>query len=280
MMWPLIHMELFKIFRKSRTYIAFAAIAAIILLIQTALYMDGEKYLDFVMQNLNESFEIEGNKLNGYFVCYNILQTLFVHVPLLVALVAGDMIAGEADMGTLRLLVSKPVSRIGLIWSKFAAALIYTASLLLFMATLSLFGSMILFGVNDLMVFKSDVLVILSKNDVLWRYFAAFGFAFLAMATVAALAFLLSVFADNSIGPIIATMSVVIVFTILTTMDIPFFNILKPYLFINHMLNWKGFFESPVDAGEVMKSAGILLAHIGAFFIIAVVVFQKKDILS
>jgi ABC-2 type transport system permease protein len=227
-MWPLIHMELFKIFRKSRTYIAFAAIAAIILLIQTALYMDGEKYLDFVMQNLNESFLIEGNKLNGYFVCYNILQTLFVHVPLLVALVAGDMVAGEADMGTLRLLVSKPVSRSRLIWSKFAAALIYTASLLLFMATLSLFGSMILFGVNDLMVFKSDVLVILSKNDVLWRYFAAFGFAFLAMATVAALAFLLSVFADNSIGPIIATMSVVIVFTILTTMDIPFFNVLKP----------------------------------------------------
>jgi ABC-2 type transport system permease protein len=63
-------------------------------------------------------------------------------------------------------------------------------------------------------------------------------------------------------------------------MDIPFFNAIKPFLFINHMLNWKGFFENPVDSGEVMKSAGILLAHIGVFLAIAIVVFRKKDILS
>jgi ABC-2 type transport system permease protein len=194
--------------------------------------------------------------------------------------VAGDMIAGEANMGTLRLLASKPVSRSGLVWSKFAATLIYTASLLLFMALLSLFGSIAIFGVSDLMVFKSDMLVILSKDDILWRYFAAFGFAFLSMAVVAALAFLLSVFSDNSIGPIIATMSIIILFTILTTMDIPFFNAMKPFLFTNHMLNWKGFFEKPVDTGEVTKSATILIAHIGVFFAMAMFIFQKKDILS
>jgi ABC-2 type transport system permease protein len=279
-MVALIKIELFKIFRKPRTYIAFAAIAAIVILVQIALYADGEKYLGFVMQTINESFEIEGKKLNGYFVCYTILQTLLVHVPLLIALVAGDMIAGEANMGTLRLLASKPISRSGLIWSKFSASLIYTASLLLFMALLSLFGSIAIFGVSDLMVFKSNMLVILSKDDVLWRYLGAFGFAFLSMATVAALAFLLSVFADNSIGPIIATMSIVILFTILTTMDIPFFNAIKPFLFTNHMLNWKGFFENPVDRGEVMKSAVVLLAHIGVFYTMAMVIFQKKDILS
>ena len=279
-MGGLIKIELFKIFRKPRTYIAFAAIAAIIILVQLALYADGEKYLNFVMQTINESFQIEGKTLNGYFVCYTILQTLLVHVPLLIALVAGDMIAGEANMGTLRLLASRPVSRSGLVWSKFVATLIYTASLLVFMAFLSLFGSIAIFGVSDLIVFKSDMLLILSKDDVLWRYFAAFGFAFLSMSAVAALAFLLSVFADNSIGPIIATMSIVILFTILTTMDIPFFNVLKPFLFTNHMLNWKGFFEKPVDSGEVMKSAMILLAHVGVFFSLTMVVFQRKDILS
>lgn len=279
-MGVLIKIELFKIFRKPRTYIAFAAIAAIITLVQLALFADGENYLDFVMQTINESFQLEGKKLNGYFVCYTILQTLLVHVPLLIALVAGDMIAGEANMGTLRLLTSRPVSRSGLVWSKFVATLIYTASLLLFMALLSLFGSIAIFGVSDLMVFKSDMLVILSRDDVMWRYFAAFAFAFLSMAVVAALAFLLSVFADNSIGPIIATMSIVILFTILTTMDIPFFNAIKPFLFTNHMLNWKGFFEKPVDSGEVMKSAIILLVHIIVFFTIAMAVFQKKDILS
>jgi ABC-2 type transport system permease protein len=203
-----------------------------------------------------------------------------VHVPLLIALIAGDAIAGEAAMGTLRLLVAKPVSRTTLLLAKFGATVVYTLALLLFMALLSLFGSMLLFGTGDMMVFKSSVFLILEGSDVLWRYVGAFGFAALAMTTVAALAFLLSVFAENSIGPIIATMSVVILFTILTTMDIPFFNVLKPYLFTNHMLNWKGFFEKPVDTSEVAKSATVLAAHIVVFVSLAVFIFCKKDILT
>jgi ABC-2 type transport system permease protein len=100
------------------------------------------------------------------------------------------------------------------------------------------------------------------------------------MITVAALAFLFSVFADNSIGPIIAAMSVVIVMTILTTMDIPIFNMLKPFLFTNHMLNWKGFFDNPVDLPEVLKSAAVLLVHIVLFVSLALWFFRRKDILS
>lgn len=279
-MWQLTSIELFKIFKKPRTYISFVAIASIILLVQLALYVDGETYLAFVMQSVNETFSIEGKRLNGYFVCYTILQTLLVHVPLLIALVAGDMLAGEANMGTLRLLASKPISRTGLVLSKFAATTVYTIALLVFMAALSLGLSILLFGTSDLMVFKSDMLLILSQKDVLWRYFGAFGFAMLAMTTVASLAFLLSVFAENSIGPIISTMSIIILFTILTTMDIPLFNSLKPFLFTNHMLNWKGFFEDPVDYREVLKSAGILVAHIVLFLSVVIFVFRKKDILS
>jgi ABC-2 type transport system permease protein len=279
-MGPLLKLELYKIFRKPRTYIAFAAIAAIVVLIQLALYADGAVYLEFAMRSINESFTLEGKLLNGYFVCYTILQTLLVHVPLLIALIAGDAVAGEAAMGTLRLLLTKPVSRTRLLLTKFSATAVYTFSLLLFMALLALFGSMLLFGTGDMMVFKSSVFLILDKGDVLWRYVGAFGFAALSMTTVAALAFLLSVFAENSIGPIIATMSIVILFTILTTMDIPIFNTLKPYLFVNHMLNWKGFFERPVDGAEVTKSAVVLLGHIVLFVSAAAFVFRKKDILT
>lgn len=279
-MWQLIRIELFKIFRKPRTYIAFGAIALIILLVQLALYVDGDTYLDFIMRSINSAFDVEGKKLNGYFVFFIILQTLLVHVPLLIALVAGDMVAGEANMGTLRLLASKPVSRTSLMVSKFLASSIYTLLLLTFMAVLGLLGSMLIFGTGDLMVFKSDVFILIDRNDVLWRYVCAYGFAALSMLTVAALSFLLSVFAENSIGPIIAAMSIVIVCTILTTMDIPFFNALKPYLFTNHMLNWKGFFDRPVDRPEVLKSALILTGHIMVFVSAAVWVFRRKDILS
>lgn len=279
-MWQLTRIELFKIFRKPRTYIAFGAIAAIVVLIQLALFVDGEEYLSFVMQSFNETFVVEGKKLNGYFVCYTILQTLLIHVPLLIALVAGDMIAGEANMGTLRLLVTKPVTRTQLLLGKFLATTIYTLALLTFMALLSLFGSMALFGVSDLIVFKSDMFILLEQDDVFWRYLCAFGFAALAMTTVASLAFFLSVFAENSIGPIIAAMSIIVVLTILISMDIAFFNHLRPYLFINHMLNWKGFFDKPVDYGEVLKSALVLLAHIIFFVSLTIFIFRKKDILS
>lgn len=279
-MWQLTRIELFKIFRKPRTYIAFAAIAAIVFLVQLGLYVDGRSYLGFLLQSFEQSFQINGVILNGYFVCLFILQALLVHVPLLISLVAGDMVAGEANMGTLRLLMTKPLTRTELMLSKFFASCIYTILLLSFMALLSLYGSLLIFGKGDLMVFKSEMVSILESNDVLWRYAAAFGFAAISMITVASLAFLLSVFAENSIGPIIATMSVVIVFTILTSLDLPFFNQLKPFLFTNHMLNWKGFFDRPVDSAEVLKSALVLTAHIIIFVSLAIWSFRKKDILS
>lgn len=279
-MWQLIRIELFKIFQKPRTYIAFGAIAAIIALVQLALYVDGDTYLDFILRSINSSFVLEGKLMNGYFVFFIILQTLLVHVPLLISLVAGDMVAGEANMGTLRLLASKPVSRTRLMLAKFAASCVYTLALLTFMALLGLLGSMALFGTSDLMVLKSDLFLVIDRNDVLWRYGAAYGFAALSMITVAALSFLLSVFAENSIGPIIGAMSVIIVFTILTTMDIPFFNAMKPYLFTNHMLNWKGFFDRPVDGREVLKSALVLTGHIVFFVSLAIWIFKRKDILS
>lgn len=279
-MWQLTKIELFKIFRKPRTYIAFAAIAAIIFLVQLAFYIDGYKYMSIVMTSIESAFSVEGNLLNGYFIFFIILQTLLVHVPLLVSLVAGDMIAGEANMGTLRLLVTKPVSRTRFMVSKFFASCIYSVLLLTFMALLGLLLSMLIFGTSDLMIFKSEKVLLIDRADVLWRYFAAYGFAGLSMITVAALAFLLSVFAENSIGPIIASMSVIIVFTILTTMDIPFFNNMKPYLFTNHMLNWKGFFDRPVDYSEVLKSIFFLFGHIVLFVSLAVYIFRKKDILS
>jgi len=279
-MWQLIKIELFKIFRKPRTYIAFAAIAAIIFFVQLAFYIDGEKYVSFMMASVEGSFTLEGNMMNGYFIFFIILQTLLVHVPLLISLVAGDMIAGEANMGTLRLLVTKPVSRASLLLGKFWATSIYTILLLSFMAILGLFGSILLFGTSDLVVFKSDKLLLIDKGDIMWRYFAAYGFAALSMITVASLAFLFSVFAENSIGPIIAAMSVIVLFTILTTMDIPLFNSIKPYLFTNHMLNWKGFFDRPVDTGEVLKSALVLIGHIFFFVSLSLYIFQKKDVLS
>jgi len=291
-MWELIRIELFKVFRKPRTFIAFVAISAIVGLIQLGFYVDGDSYIQFGMQTLSDSFDVEGKILNGYLLAYIILQTLLIHVPLLIALVAGDMISGEANMGTLRLLATKPVSRARLITAKFLASSFYTILLLLWMAVCALFVSMMVFGTDDMIIMKSEVVTQVLERDVFWRYLAAFGFAALAMITVSSLAFFLSIFAENSIGPIIACMSIVIVFTILNTLNLPIFNAVKPYLFTSHMLGWKGFFDVKVNAdneqivgsvenlGAVLRSAGILALHIVGFWAASVWFFRRKDILS
>jgi ABC-2 type transport system permease protein len=291
-MWTLLQIELYKIFRRPRTYIAFAAITALIAIIQLGLKVDGKSYMEFVMADLNRSFSIEGNLLNGYFVCYVLLNLLLVHVPLLISLIAADMISGEANMGTLRLLLTKPVSRTEFILAKFIAASIYTLILLVWLAVLSLFVSMALFGTDDMFVMKNYYAVQISEDDVFWRYVGAFGFAALAMITVAALGFFLSLFAENSIGPIVTTMSVIVVATILSTMSIPLFETIKPYLFTTHIVTWKEFFDEKVDVNnEVIKgtlqnpqriinSVVVLCIHIVGFVAASIWIFKKKDVLS
>ena len=293
-MWKLLQIELFKIFKRPRTYISFAAITAMVLIIQLGLKFDGKSYLQLMMSSVSDSFYIPyGMILNGYLVAFVILNTLLIHVPLLVALVAGDVVAGEANMGTLRLLITKPVSRTQLMLVKFSASVIYTIMLLIWMAMLALFLSMLFFGTNDMLIARNNVMEQLERTDILWRYIAAFGYAAIALSTVAALAFLLSVFAENSIGPIVSTISIVIVLTILSEMKIPIYdNTVKPYLFTSHMLAWKGFFYSRANSeGQVirgsienlpaiLRSMVILLTYIVLFVTTAILAFNKKDILS
>jgi len=293
----LLQIELFKIFKRPRTYIAFGAIASIVLLIQIALKYDGKSYIDLLLNNLKDSFDFtddfKSKLLNGYLICFIILNTLLIQMPLLVALIAGDSIAGEANMGTLRLSLTKPISRTQYMLVKFSASVIYTIALLICMAILALLGSVLIFGTNDMVVLRSEGIEQIKSFDVVWRYICAFGYAAVALTTVSALSFLLSVFAENAIGPIIATMSIVIVFTILSEMNIPIYdNTIKPYLFTTHMVAWKGFFYVKADAEgttingsienlpAIIRSLSILLIYIILFFGSAVWVFRKKDILS
>ena len=79
----LVQVELYKVFRKPRTYIAFAAITAIVSVIQLGFYADGKSYMQFGMQSLSDTFEVQGNILNGYLMTYLILQLLLVHLSLI-----------------------------------------------------------------------------------------------------------------------------------------------------------------------------------------------------
>ena len=297
-MWNLLQIELFKISKRPRTYIAFAAITAIVFIFQFAFKADGQSYMDLMLQSVKDSFELEKMKaINGYFMCYIILNTLLIQVPILVALIAADSISGEANMGTLRLLISKPISRTQLILVKFAAATIFTILLLLWMAITALVVSLLVFGADDMLIFRvkgeeSQILQI-TKDDILWRYLAAFAYATVALTVIAALSLFLSIFAENSIGPIIATVCIVIVCTIISNINVPIIDKnVKPFLFTSYLVGWKGFFYigtnadgAPVKGSlenwpAIRKSLLILILHIVVIVTASVLVFRKKDILS
>lgn len=277
--FKLVQIELMKIFRKGRSYIGFGAIAFIVIVIQIALYVDGESYLELGTQSLKESFAFQGNLLNGYLSVYIILSSLWVHIPFLIALVAGDLIAGEASAGTLRILLIRPISRTQVILAKFSAILIYVLAIVVFMALLSIGTGLIIFGEGDLFVMK-DMIYIFESSDSLWRILASFAFSFLSMSMVASLAFMLSSFVDSSQGPTIMTMSIIIVFMIISSVDFSIFRAIKPFMFTSYMGAWREFFADPVDWQKVNKAIIALLVHITLFLGLTTWYFRKKDILT
>ena len=129
-----------------------------------------------------------------------------------------------------------------------------------------------------MVVLNSDGLVILPHTDILWRYGGALLVALLSLLTVSTLSICLSVFTDNSIGPIVATMAVVILFTIIGSLDVHVFDSVRPLLFTTHMAAWRSFFELSVPFDDIRESVSILLAQNVIVVSVALYAFSRKDI--
>lgn len=280
MISTLVKIELLKIFKKWRTYIGFIAIGVLVPLIHLAMYLEGQKSLDFITRGLRDSFVLVGNLLNGYWISYLILNALTIHIPFLIALVAGDLLAGEATAGTYRLLVTRPISRMQIVTSKFLAGFIYTSSLVLWLVIMSMGIGLIIFGTGDLIVMSPGAIIILEKSDILWRFVLAYGFAVLSMSVVCSLTIFFSSLVENAIGPIVSAMAVIIVFIILSAFDVQILREIKPYLFTNYILEWREFFFNPLNVEKIIKAILILAGHVVGFFIITSFIFKRKDILS
>lgn len=279
-MLTLVRIELYKVFKKWRSYIGFIAIGLLVPLINIAMLIEGSRTLNFMIQNIQQSFVFVGNLLNGYFISFLTLTSLAVHIPFLVTLVAGDLLAGEATAGTYRLLLTRPVSRTRILLAKFIAGIIYTNLLILWLAFISLGLGIILFGTGELIVFRGDTIIIFKQADVLWRFILGYGFAAIGMSVVASLAFFFSSLVENAIGPIISTMAVIIVFLVISALQIDFFEDINPFLFTSYIMNWRLFFDDPLDFPEIIKSIVVLTGHIAVFFTAALIIFNRKDILT
>ena len=276
--WAILKNEIIKTIKRPRSFIGFIVVAFICLMLQAAFYNDGKDIISFVTGQLENTFSIQGKVLNGNLICFILLQTLIIQMPLLVALVTGDLVSGEIADGTIRFLLTRPASRTKILLAKWIAGIVYTLLLLLFLGVIALFLSRAIFGVGDLIHINSEVMTVIQSNDLNWRFAGAFGIAFLSLAVVATLAHFLSTIMDNSITPIVATMAIVIIFTIIGLFDLPSFDIFQPFLFTTHMISWKDMFEDPIPINAIIESCIILFAHITLLLGASIYIFNRKDI--
>ena len=153
----LIQIELFKILKRPRTYIGFLAIFIIVAGIQMAMYFEGESLVTMGIQNLKNDFRLEGDIINVNLMTYILMNSLIIHIPILICLVTGDLIAGEASSGTLRLLLQRPHTRASVYMSKVITGFLYSLSLILFMGLITYLSGFVLFGDGDLIVLRRGV---------------------------------------------------------------------------------------------------------------------------
>lgn len=279
-MLNLIYWELFKTYAKWRTYIGFIATTVLIPVIMWIIWIEGGKFINYQLKTLQSEFLITGNLFNGWVVAQLIMNGLWVHVPTLIALVAGDQLAGEATSGTFRLTLIRPVSRTRILNAKYIATLIYTASLVIVIAILSLGLGQWIFGTGDLIAFDKDGITILPESDLLVRFLFAYGLAIWSMFVVASLAFFISSFVENAIGPIITTMTVIVVFLIISNLPVESVGGLKPWFFTTHMNVWQQAFRDPYDWDKIWNSTAALGINSLVFWGATMWIFKRKDILT
>jgi len=275
-------LETYKTFSRWRTYISFGFIALIVIMTEVVMKLSANEILYRMMRSFQKDFLIFGNVLNGWFITAFIMNSLHFHIPFFITLVAGDIVSSEATAGTVRLLLIRPPSRGKIITAKYLTTLFYTTGLVIFLALICISLGLLLFGHGDLMMNYQTKLriVFIPEAEVPLRMLLAFTAAVWSMTVVASLAFLFSTLAENSIGPIIGTMAVVIVFLVLGNFPFDFFRMLSPYLFTTYMIFWQRFFDDPIPWQEIARSALILGLHNIGLFLIAFVVFTRKDIKS
>lgn len=271
--------ELLKTYLKWRTYIGFIAIIVLVPVAEIALKLEGGSMIKRMTRGIDEDFLLVGNLFNGYFVTQFIMNALWVHIPFLISLVAGDQLAGEATGGTFRLLLIRPASRGRVLLIKYITTLFYSFTLVVFLALISLGLGLVLFGSGPLIVF-GKAFTIIASDELAWRMALAFGLATVSMWCVASLGFLFSSLVENAIGPIIGTMAVIITLLIISNIPVDAFTALRPYFFTHYLNIWQKALENPIPWQTIGNHLAIIGGHCIGFYLVTWYIFVRKDVLS
>jgi len=278
--------ELWKLFGKKRTYIGFSMLllAQLIIILMLRFYPPAHR-------GLTHSIEARGF-FGAQYISMLTIATIMAFVlaytllPLYVALVGGDLVSKEYEDGTLRMILSRPVSRVRLLFLKWLAGVVFSFVLVASLAAGGLIFCGLMFPVTGgvFAQLPDDHVVgavntgIFPFQEGLQRFLLAHAFMVLKAVTIMSLAFMFSCFNMKPAAAAILALSIILIDRIL--MEIPFFHDLKEY-FLGHYLNaWQTFYFQHMWFWHLGESAAMLCAFSLTFLIIGLAVFQVRDIKS
>ncbi|MCQ6272643.1 ABC transporter permease [Pseudarthrobacter sp. R1] len=262
--------ELRVLFGRRRTWALLLALAAIPVLVAVAVRISstvppgrGPAFLDRITQN-------------GLFVAFTaMLVSVPLFLPLTVGVVAGDTIAGEANMGTLRYLLVAPTGRVRLLLVKYAGALAFC---LVAPVTVGLAGAAIgaaLFPVGPVTLLSGDVI---EPPEAALRILLIAAYLAVSLAGLSAIGLFLSTLTVVPVGAMAATVVVSVVSQVLD--QLPQLEWLHPWLFSHYWLGFGDLLRQPVLWDSFASNALLQAGYVAVFGALAYGRFVTKDVLS
>lgn len=235
-----------------------------------------DRTMNFHIEDLN-------SYLDGlFFARVAMVPTFIVLMPIVVATLAGDSVAGEMQEGNLKLYVSRPRSRNQIILSKFSAVYVATLLYCLYFSVVNLLIGVLIFGVSSTQlvmltdgVFGTDV-VIMGVPSALLRYFAStFYFSFSLTALGAITLFFSTIFNRMSA----ATVTVISIYFVCYVIGaLPFSENVRPYLLSEVMNNSFLLWLSPLPLNKLLVNLSTLSLYLVVFLLSATLTFNYKDL--
>src|SRR5256885_1098113 len=271
--------ELWKLFGKKRTYIGFL----MFLLAQNVII------LVFRFTNGPRVSMIRTLEGNGYLAqefisaltvaTFMLLPIAYMLLPLYVSLVGGDLVAKEAEDGTLRMILSRPISRFQLLFSKWTAGAVFSALLVTVLGATALVFARIWFPWRSMFVsLPGMVFSVLPAGEGLRLYIFSHVFIAINATAILGLAFMFSCFNMKPAAATILALS--FLFLNLVMESIPFFEHYQDWFLTHHFRAWLFVFARPIPWERIAESLCILLAFNLTAFLVGASAFHARDIKS
>ncbi|MFF3601886.1 ABC transporter permease, partial [Kitasatospora indigofera] len=262
--------ELATLFRRRRTAALGAALALIPILIGVAIRLAGDggsgrgpAFLD----------QITNNVLFVGVTAITVATPLFL--PLTIAVVAGDTIAGEASHGTLRYLLIAPAGRVRLLLVKYLSAAVFCLAAAVTVVVVGTLVGWALFPVGPVTLLSG---VTVGVGEGLLRLLGIAAYVAVSMLGLSAIGLFFSTLTTVPVGAMAATAILAVTAQIVGAL--PQLEWLHPWLFTNYWFGFADLLRAPIAWGSFGDNALLQGGYIVVFGALACARFLSKDILS